>query len=126
LAQAVLDRISQSNALQGVVDDNKFGTIRVIWEEQDNTLPGFMADFPALSMMDIQDISLGTYQLGLAPAYTLDHLSPDGKYKLYYYKPEKAQFQKDKKKRLAEFKNILYLKFQSRHSNATKYKTFIR
>lgn len=110
LAQLVINRTNRSNIFQAFVEAQKLVTRRIIWESisQDE-----LTDFPKLSLSDLQDITLGTYQRKLAPSYTAQHHSGDGKYELSYYKVE-------------EYKNILHVKLQSRHKGYIEYKIFIR
>ncbi|OXA54641.1 hypothetical protein Fcan01_11301 [Folsomia candida] len=73
-------------------------TRRIIWQTVDAEE---LVDFPRLSMDDLREIKLGSYQINLAPSYTAEHLFSDGKYKLSYHKEKK-------------FRNILHVRLQSR------------
>ncbi|XP_062596761.1 uncharacterized protein LOC134258244 [Saccostrea cucullata] len=68
-------------------------------------------DFPILSEDEIRNITLGTYQVKMARAYTHEHFQEDGAYDIL----------------IAEDKpNIIGAKIQSRHVSAKKYLCWIR
>jgi hypothetical protein len=68
-------------------------------------------NFPKMSFDELQELTLGTYQLKQARSYTTEHLSEDGAYLV------KITNQKQ---------DLLRAQIQSRHKNAVKYDLYIQ
>lgn len=74
-------------------------------------------DFPQLDQETIKtQITLGNYQLKQAIGYITEHFDKNGKYSIMLN--ENQAFQSDTK--------LLRAEIRSRHSNATKYKTYVQ
>ncbi|XP_061179571.1 uncharacterized protein LOC133188208 [Saccostrea echinata] len=92
-----------TNELQKRVENEKLAAKRSVWESVD----GFdMEDFPRLSEDALRNITVGVYQLKQAKAYTIEHISPEGKYELFVHKQDDG---------------LLKAKLQSRHSSSKTY-----
>ncbi|CAF4576898.1 unnamed protein product [Rotaria sp. Silwood2] len=70
-----------------------------------------VANFPKMSFDELQELTLGTYQLKQARSYTTEHLSEDGAYLV---------------KVTNQRQNLLRAQIQSRHRNAVKYDLYIQ
>ena len=66
-----------SNHLQKKVLDEKLVTRRAVWQKMEEEA---LEDFPKLSDSQLQDLTLGIYQIKQAKSYTQEHMSAEGKY----------------------------------------------
>lgn len=82
LAAMVHSRLHLSNVFQNFVTDYQLLSRRMIWTKIENDQ---LADFPQLTIDDLREITLGTYQIKQAASYTAEHLDDDGKYYLSYF-----------------------------------------
>lgn len=107
LAQVIRNRQRDCNLLQEQVQRGLISS-RSRWK---NTIENVDFEFPELSYDDLRSLFLGVYKLKLASAYVEEHLDDDGNYLIELD---------------TNHDDILRCTIQSRHSNATKYKTWIK
>ncbi|CAF3713984.1 unnamed protein product [Rotaria socialis] len=110
LAQQMLQLRDQTNELGDYVTKLKNKTEKLLqWKELNavDTAP----DFPRLTFEELNDLTLGTYQLIQAKSYTVEHLSVDGKYVV--------KVAKDRT-------DLIKAKIQSRHKSSVAYDVWIR
>ncbi|CAC5385203.1 unnamed protein product [Mytilus coruscus] len=103
----MLQRSRQVNHVQQIVEDNNLIRKKAVYtvvNGVDNVL-----DLPKLTLQEIRDITMGVYQLKLAPRYTESHINDDN-YTL--------QICKDRP-------NLLRVKLSSRHSSSKAYSLWV-
>ncbi|CAF1585446.1 unnamed protein product [Didymodactylos carnosus] len=110
LAQKMLHLRDETNELGDLVAKLRDKAEKPLqWKELDasDTVP----DFPHLTFKQLNDLTLGTYQLKQAKSYTVEHLAADGKYvvKVGKHRPD-----------------LIKAKIQSRHRNSVSYDVWIR
>ena len=103
----MIERAQQPNHIQQIVEDNNLIRKKVIYTEVNGT--DNVLNFPRLSLQQIRDITMGVYQLKLAPRYTESHLSDDN------YVLQTCQ----------DRPNLLRVKLSSRHSSSKVYSLWI-
>ncbi|XP_035702689.1 uncharacterized protein LOC118434065 [Folsomia candida] len=96
IAERALELVDQENALQKRVEDEKMDRRTKQWKTA--SLEEFKK-FPKLSVEDLEDITLGVYQIGLAKRYAHLHMSNSEKFEI---------------KLNSEFTNIVRAKIESR------------
>lgn len=73
LALAMLERVDDVNLVQErVIRENLHTRNAQRWVQLDST---HVTDFPRLSMVQLKELTVGTYQLSLSPSYIQDRLS---------------------------------------------------
>jgi len=105
----MLARVGMPNLMQSLVQAHSLLTRRVIWREIDDTA---IANFPRLTESDLRLLTVGVYQVREALSYTAEHLSQEGMYQLFYHTED-------------QFKEVLFIKIQSRHHTGTSHKLFV-
>jgi hypothetical protein len=70
LAVFMKDRAELSNLLKERIETENWNTRRTVWKP---LRASQITDFPMLSMDDLQDITVGIYQIKMAPAYISRH-----------------------------------------------------
>lgn len=109
VAKQMLERAKLPNLVQQVVESENLILRRSVYKEIDAA--DDIGDFPRLSLDQLRDITLGVYQLKLAPHYKEEHLSADGTYMMYVCRDKP---------------DLLRVKIQSRHSNSTLHTLWIQ
>ncbi|CAG2254094.1 unnamed protein product [Mytilus edulis] len=81
LASKMLYLSKQKNLLHEKIIEEGLDKRSCKWQKIDaSSAP----TFPRLSEEDIRNITVGVYQLKLAPCYTREHLDDDGSYEIFY------------------------------------------
>jgi len=85
IARKVLERQHQDNELQKKIDTmNIQGRLLVSnWQKGTSEI---IEDFPRLSLEELEDLTLGDYQLKKGLRYVHQHLSTSGSFEIYLYK----------------------------------------
>ncbi|XP_046559913.1 uncharacterized protein LOC124268930 [Haliotis rubra] len=97
IASLMLERSRQGNPVKELVERENLLRRRNVY------IPITEADdvsFPVLSLDELRDITMGVYQLKLAPAYVANHVDSDNAYQLFLCK---------------EVDDLIRVKIQSRH-----------
>jgi len=83
IAHALLARIDMPNLLQGRVEE--LGLIRMTksWEEASATS---VPDFPIMSWENLEEFTLGTYQLTISQRYIKYHMKRDPRFRIYLHR----------------------------------------
>lgn len=120
IGKAMLERLDTPNILYGIVKKRNFQKeIKNFVPYQDNV-------FPRLEMRDLIMISLGTYQIKLAPTYYAEHMKLCNNEFLVYVCPEEGssqfcnQFYTE-----TNSPRLLCAKMKSRHKSQTSYHTYV-
>lgn len=106
-AQRMLRLSKLPNHLQQTVQEKKWDTRRVVYQELTDDC---VEDFPRLTLDELRYITMGVYQLKQSRSYTAEHLQDDGLYKLFYVK---------------ETPEVLRLLLRSRHTSSKQYQLWI-
>lgn len=72
--------------------------------------PGVVPDFPKLDESDLRTLTVGVYQLKLAPSYVQEHLDEHGNFDIFVREQSPG---------------LLCIKIQSRHMSAIRYKCWV-
>ena len=107
IAEIMRLRVSNQSELQKLVEAGAISS-RSRWEKR---IEEADFEFPELILEDLHLLFLGTYKIKQAPIYVEEHLNQDGDCMIEI--GDENDF-------------ILRCSIQSRHSNATKYKTWIK
>lgn len=107
LAQAMRMRLRHRNLLQQRVEKGLLSTRSRLHQ----TIEDVNFDFPELSFDDLCLLFLGTYKIKLARGYVEEHFDQDGDFIVELD---------------GNYDDILRCTIRSRHSNATKYKSWIQ
>lgn len=107
LAQAMRMRLRHRNLLQQRVEKGLLSTRSRLHQ----TIEDVNFDFPELSFDDLCLLFLGTYKIKLARGYVEEHCDQDGDFIVELD---------------GNYDDILRCTIRSRHSNATKYKSWIQ
>ena len=109
LAQQMLQRSRQPNALQHRIENEGIFRRHGVWEAiNQHELP----NFPILNLDYLRDLTFGTFLMKMAPSYVHDNIQEFGD----------VIFEKDIQLNIP---NILRLRIKSRHRNAVKYQLAI-
>lgn len=108
-ANQLLERARLPNTVQEIVLGENLHRRRGRWV---NLEANYIDDFPRLNLEYLRDITVGTYQLKLAPSYIQDTTQREG-----------IDLQIDL---TLEQRSIIRLRIYSRHRNATKYQLWIQ
>ena len=79
LANKMKTLSSRSNDLQERIEKESLSSKRAIWSEMS---PECIQSFPRLTKNDLRALTLGVYQIKQAKAYTVEHMSADGSYRI--------------------------------------------
>ena len=79
LAQYMLDRAEMSNLLQIKIRNEGWDKRRVCWKPLTH---GAIDDFPGFTVDELRSITVGVYQLKLAPAYAARHIALGNDHKM--------------------------------------------
>jgi len=107
VASQVEEHFSDENELMQRVINENWGSKRALWFKVDVDC---CLTFPLLSMEELEELMLGTYQLEIGIRYNDMHLVNTGVYEFFYYKDEPT---------------IIRVKLQSRHAKRVKYTVWI-
>ncbi|XP_076085751.1 uncharacterized protein LOC143056545 [Mytilus galloprovincialis] len=108
LASKMLYLSKQKNLLHEKIIEEGLDKRSCKWQKIDaSSAPSF----PRLSEEDIRNITVGVYQLKLAPSYTREHLDDDGNYEVFTCDHEE---------------NLLCAKIQSRHISSKCYRVWVK
>ncbi|CAG2250822.1 PRKDC [Mytilus edulis] len=108
LASKMLYLSKQKNLLHEKIIEEGLDKRSCKWQKIDaSSAP----TFPRLSEEDIRNITVGVYQLKLAPCYTREHLDDDGNYEVFTCDHEE---------------NLLCAKIQSRHISSKRYRVWVK
>lgn len=108
VARNMLQRRNNINVVQARVEVDNLILRRGEWERLDNHLP----DFPILDINYLRDLTIGVYQVNLAPGYIQDKLLRDD--------DEELQFDT-----LRDEPNLVRFRIFSRFRNRIKHQVFI-
>jgi hypothetical protein len=87
MVDLAVERNPVPNTLKAKIEENGLDKRRVIWTPvTDSTEAGF----PELSLEDLQSITLGSYQIKLAPGYVDQHLKQDPRFMFHVHKEEEG------------------------------------
>ena len=107
------DKLNSTNTLGELITKNKLH-LKSKLLKIDKLL---IDDFPLLLESTIQkEITIGSYQLRQSLSYLAEHFNTNGKYLIFG----------NKESQLIGDSKLIHMQFQSRHSNRTKYKTYIK
>ncbi|CAF4592728.1 unnamed protein product, partial [Rotaria socialis] len=110
IADTMLSLLTESNKLKDYVDKLKNKSEKTLkWIHID--AHNAVQDFPILSLDELNDITLGCFQIKQAKRYTMEHLSKNGSFFV--------QLAKQKK-------NILKAQLQTRHRSGVLYNLYIQ
>ncbi|KAM0727894.1 hypothetical protein ACS0PU_005363 [Formica fusca] len=109
LAQELLNRSKEVNIVQARVEVERMCTRNAQWIHLQN---GQLHDFPRLSLESLRDLTVGTFQVNLAPSYIQDKMQRDGQ----------EEFQLDS---LLGEPELIRVRIFSRFRRATKHQIFI-
>ena len=107
LAEQMLKKSQEMNRIKTVVEEENLLRKKTIYKD---VCSFDITEFPVLSLDDLRDVTMGIYQIKMAPHYTKEHFEGDSLYKL--------QIIKDKP-------NLIRCKIQSRHSNSATHTLWI-
>lgn len=83
IASAVQNHNSQTNALKDEVESLGLKRMTSRWEKASDLS---IRDFPILSMEDLKQITLGTYQIKIAEKYISHHMKEDSTFGIFIYR----------------------------------------
>lgn len=109
-AQRILSRQAQPNLLQDLVAEKGYDntTRSLIWRVADKDT---FVDFPELELEEIEELTLGPYQILMASYYIKQHMQETGDFQLYV---------------LVEEPNIIRAKIHSRFSGTDKHNVWVQ
>lgn len=115
IAREMKRKLHSVNKLENIIDTNRLDRQSVPFKKLDaNTI----TDFPRIDRVTLKKkITLGTYQLKQSLSYLAEHQLENGNFTIEVFS--------DKKRILDSKSRLLRARFQSRHSGATKYKSYI-
>lgn len=108
IASKMLYLSQKGNELRELVENEGWDRRSSLWKAMD--ADDVATDFPILTEEEIRNITLGTYQVKMAKAYSHEHLQEDGAYDILIAE---------------DVQNIIGAKIQSRHVSAKKYQCWI-
>jgi len=103
VAQQMLQLAARGNELQAYVQERGLERKLKVWKTVQDV------QFPRLSEESLHDLTLGVYQLKLAPSYIQEHLS--GTYEIHVHVDDRS---------------LLTVRLQSRHTSSRRYLMWIR
>ena len=109
LAQKMLQKSKERNKLLSYLENKKLLQKRTCYAPI-GAADEILADFPIISLDELREITMGVYQLKLAPNYSREHQSEEGDYELLVHK---------------ENATLLKVKIQSRHTNSCQHSVWI-
>ncbi|XP_069130866.1 uncharacterized protein [Argopecten irradians] len=104
IAKAMIDRNTNCNRVQTLVEENGLLSRRSCYQQVDEV------DFPRLTLDNLRNITLGVYQVKQAPSYTKEHLDSEG------YEMMLCQ----------DLPDLLKVKIQSRHSKKAVHSLWVQ
>lgn len=107
IAERMLRLSRMPNVLQQRVEREGWSRKRVMWQLMDADT---LSDFPKLTMEELTQMTIGSYQIKQAQSYTEEHIADDGIYQLFIHRQER---------------NIVRLQLQSRHTSSKVYNLWI-
>jgi hypothetical protein len=115
IAEQMKSKVMSGNKLETIFESLKIDKKRSLYQKLDSSS---ICDFPKLDYDTIKNnITLGTYQLRQSLSYLAEHLNESGDYIIEVFD--------DKTNVLDSNVKLLRTRIQSRHSNATKYNSYI-
>jgi len=102
VAEIIEQRMDKPNLLKQKVEQLKWDTRQVIWEPANEDCA---LGFPALTLEDLKEITLGVYQTKMGNNYNEEHISPDNSYVFCTHKEEPG---------------IIKVQMRSRYSSRTR------
>ena len=105
----MLQKSKEGNKLLSYLENNKLLQKRTCYAPI-GAADEILADFPIISLDELREITMGVYQLKLAPNYSREHQSEEGDYELLVHK---------------ENATLLKVKIQSRHTNSCQHSVWI-
>ena len=110
IAEKILQLANETNKIKEYIEKVKDKDGKQLkWTNLNAT--NSVDNFPKMSYDELQELTLGTYQLKQARSYTTEHLSEDGAYLV---------------KVTNQRQDLLRAQIQSRHRNAVKYNLYIQ
>jgi hypothetical protein len=108
-------KVNTINRLETIFESSRIDRKRSLYKRIDcNSIK----DFPKLDLKTLTTkITLGTYQLRQSLGYLTEHISESGRYSIEIFSDNKSIFDENTR--------LLKTRIQSRHSNATKYNSYI-
>ena len=103
LAEKLKKLMKVSNYLQKKVLDEKLATRIAVWQKMEEEA---LEDLSKLSDSQLQDLTLGIYQIKQAKSYAQEHMSEEGKYEFNVHKEEAG---------------LIRVSIQSRHYSSKSY-----
>jgi len=82
IAQALLARIDMPNLLQGRVEELRLIRMTKSWEEASETS---VPEFPRMTWENLEDFTLGSYQLAISERYIKYHMKKDPRFRIYLH-----------------------------------------
>lgn len=107
ITNRMISLLRRPNALQERVEKEGWSRKRLIWESLNANA---VSDFSRLSMNELTQLTIGSYQLKQAKSYTGEHVHDDGLYELSVHK---------------QCRNVIRVQIQSRHTLSKIYNLWI-
>lgn len=108
IAKIMIERKNKNNSLEKKLDNKEFLKIKN-WKELDGAVTAL--DFPILSKHQIEELTIGTFQVKQAYSYTNEHIDENGQYQVFISTKEDG---------------LLFASIQSKHSNRKQYYALIK
>lgn len=109
LEEVVTERADWSNGFQQEISDKGWSRLTPsVWLKAS---PESAPDFPQLSWKELEDVTLGVYQLKMGELYNRQHMNEDGHYVTYVHK---------------DAPDVVRARLQSRYSKSSKHDLWIR
>jgi hypothetical protein len=110
VAATIKKRLNLENRLAKQVDERGLDRKRKVSETKDAAT---FNEFPSLTEEDLQDLTLGTYQLKQGIAYSVEHITAKNRFEIEKYK-------------LDDMSGLIRAKLQSKHINRSQYSAYVQ